>query len=85
MKIELSELTDWDSKDVALRDFLNKHRRGPWTEVVVTLADGRSMACRNPQLVTMVHPEATEIRVFATSDPSGWCPLDRIESLEIGS
>ena len=83
MKIELSEFTDWHSKDVALRDFLNDHRRGPWSMGVVTMTDGRKTVCRNPEVRTMVHPEATEIRVFATDEPYGWCPLDSVKSLEI--
>lgn len=83
MKIELCEFTDWGSKDVALRDFLIENRRGPWASGVVTLMDGRKTACRNPQLRTMVHTEAAEIRVFATDEPHGWCPLDWVKSLEI--
>jgi hypothetical protein len=83
MKIELSKFSDWDSKDVAMRDFLNENRRGPWSRGVVTLMDGRMAACRNPQIATMVHPESTEIRVFATDEPYGWCPLDWVKSLEI--
>lgn len=83
MKIRLSDHSDWDSKDVALRDFLNAHRKGPWTMGIVTLTDGRTAVCRNPQMPTMVHPEATEIRVFSTDEPPGWCPLDMIQSLEI--
>ena len=59
MKIRLSDLTTWDTKDVALRDFLNDHRKGPWTMGIVTLTDGRAAVCRNPQMQTMVHPEAT--------------------------
>jgi len=83
MKIELSEFTDWDSKDVALRDFLNQHRKDPPSTGVVTLTNDRTAMCRNPQLWTMVHPEATEIRVFGTDEPYGWCPLDLVKSLEI--
>jgi hypothetical protein len=82
-KINLNVLPDWDSKYVALRDFIYANRKGPWTTGVVTLTDGRSAVCRNPQLATPVHPDATEVAVFCTDTPAGHCPVDWVKSLEI--
>jgi hypothetical protein len=85
--LRVVELPDWESKRIAIRDYLNAQGVDAGSSAQVVLTDGRAVEGLYPRLATDVGPGATDPQLFVLDVPGApelaTIRLDGVDSIDL--